>query len=64
MIEFFILLGLIVVNGVFAMSELAIVSARPARLQAKGDRGDRGVRGERGRGERLRDLFFKNHLVG
>jgi len=44
MIEFFILLGLIVVNGIFAMSELAIVSARTARLQAKADQGDRGAK--------------------
>ena len=44
MIEFFILLGLIVVNGIFAMSELAIVSARTARLQSKADRGDVGAK--------------------
>ena len=44
MTEFLILLGLIVVNGVFAMSELAIVSARPARLQGKADRGNKGAR--------------------
>ncbi len=44
MIEFFILLGLILVNGIFAMSELAIVSARPARLQAKVDQGDVGAK--------------------
>jgi putative hemolysin len=40
----FILLGLIVVNGVFAMSELAIVSARTARLQSKADQGDVGAK--------------------
>ena len=44
MTEFLILLGLIIVNGVFAMSELAIVSARPARLQGKADRGNKGAR--------------------
>ena len=44
MTEFIILLGLILVNGVFAMSELAIVSARPARLQGKADQGDAGAR--------------------
>jgi putative hemolysin len=44
MVEFFILLGLIVVNGVFAMSELAIVSARTARLQSKADQGDVGAK--------------------
>ena len=33
-IDVFIILALIALNGVFAMSELAIVSSRPARLQA------------------------------
>ncbi|MEL7444881.1 MAG: hemolysin family protein [Pseudomonadota bacterium] len=37
--ELFIIIGLIVLNGVFAMSELAIVSAKPARLKAKRDEG-------------------------
>ncbi|TNE43063.1 MAG: DUF21 domain-containing protein, partial [Sphingomonadales bacterium] len=31
--------GLIVLNGIFAMSELAIVSAKPARLRAKREKG-------------------------
>ena len=44
MTQFLILLGLIVVNGIFAMSELAIVSARAARLQGKADLGDKGAR--------------------
>lgn len=34
-----ILAGLILLNGVFAMSELAIVSARPAQLRVAADRG-------------------------
>ncbi len=38
-----IILALIVLNGVFAMSELAIVSARSARLQAKADSGSSGA---------------------
>ena len=38
----FILL-LILVNGVFAMSEIAIVSARRIRLQQKAEEGDRGA---------------------
>jgi len=33
------LIGLIFLNGIFAMSELAIVSARPAQLRMKADRG-------------------------
>ncbi len=35
----FIILGLIVLNGVFAMSELAIVSAKPAKLKARAEEG-------------------------
>ena len=38
----FILL-LILVNGVFAMSEIAIVSSRRIRLQQKAEEGDRGA---------------------
>jgi putative hemolysin len=38
-----IILVLIAVNGVFAMSELAIVSSRPAKLQAMADGGKRGA---------------------
>lgn len=37
--EIAILVSLIVLNGALAMSELAIVSSRPARLKARGDRG-------------------------
>lgn len=42
--EIAVVLGLIVLNGFFAMSELAIVSSRRARLQALADRGSRGAR--------------------
>ena len=38
--EIFILLGLILLNGVFVMSEIALVSARKARLEHAADRGD------------------------
>ncbi|MEY2864129.1 MAG: hypothetical protein RLY58_1836 [Pseudomonadota bacterium] len=38
-----ILLGLIVLNGLFAMSEMALVSSRKARLQMHIDNGDRGA---------------------
>lgn len=41
--ETFILFVLILLNGFFAMSELALVSAKPARLKARADRGDRGA---------------------
>jgi putative hemolysin len=39
--EIFILLGLIVLNGVFAMSEIAIVTAKKSRLQQLADKGSR-----------------------
>ena len=39
-----IIAGLILLNGLFAMSELAIVSARPARLKVAAERGSPGAR--------------------
>ena len=39
-----ILAGLILLNGVFSMSELAIVSARTAQLRMAAERGSRGAR--------------------
>ncbi len=39
-----ILAALILLNGVFSMSELAIVSARPARLRLAADRGSGGAK--------------------
>lgn len=42
-IEIIILLLLILFNGFMAMSELAVVSARPARLKARKERGDSGA---------------------
>jgi putative hemolysin len=38
-----VIAGLILLNGLFAMSELAIVSARTARLKILADRGNRGA---------------------
>src|SRR6188474_3829543 len=38
--EIFILLGLILINGLFVMSEIALVSARKARLENMADKGD------------------------
>ena len=43
-IDVLIILALIALNGVFAMSELAIVSARKARLEAMARTGRRGAR--------------------
>ena len=39
-----VIAGLILLNGVFAMSELAIVSARPARLRMAAERGSSGAK--------------------
>jgi putative hemolysin len=41
MFEIFIILGLILLNGVFSMAEIALVSARRARLEAQANRGDK-----------------------
>ncbi|MEP6846437.1 MAG: hemolysin family protein, partial [Panacibacter sp.] len=40
MAEIFIILGLILLNGVFAMAEIALVSARKARLEGQANKGD------------------------
>jgi putative hemolysin len=42
--DLLIIAGLIVLNGVFSMSELAIVSARTARLRAAAQKGNGGAR--------------------
>lgn len=42
-LEIAIVLGLILLNGVFAMSEIAIVSARRVRLQQMANQGSRGA---------------------
>ena len=39
-----VIAGLILLNGLFAMSELAIVSARPARLKLQAERGHAGAK--------------------
>ncbi|MCB5203913.1 hemolysin family protein [Neorhizobium sp. T786] len=42
--EILIVLALTVLNGVLAMSELAVVSSRPVRLKLMADQGNRGAR--------------------
>ena len=42
-IELLIVVVLTIVNGLLAMSELAVVSARPARLRAMAEQGNRGA---------------------
>jgi len=39
-----VVLLLVVLNGLFSMTELAVVSSRKARLQARADKGDRGAK--------------------
>ena len=41
MVEIFIILGLILLNGLFSMAEIALVSARKARLEGSANRGDK-----------------------
>ena len=42
-LDVFVLLGLVMLNGVLAMSELAIVSSRPARLRGRAEDGSKGA---------------------
>ncbi len=42
--DLFIIAGLILLNGLFSMSELAIVSARPARMRLLAEQGNAGAR--------------------
>jgi putative hemolysin len=44
LVEIVIVLALVLLNGYFAMSELAVVSARPARLETQARKGGRGAR--------------------
>src|SRR5919205_2948861 len=43
-LEIVIILLLVAINGVLAMSEIAVVSARKARLQERAEDGDAGAR--------------------
>lgn len=44
LIAIVVVLLLVVLNGLFAMTELAVVSSRKSRLQSRAERGDRGAR--------------------
>ena len=39
-----VVLLLVVLNGLFAMTELAVVSSRRSKLQSRAERGDKGAR--------------------
>lgn len=41
--EFLIILGLILLNGIFSMSEIAVVSARKSRLEIDANKGSSGA---------------------
>ncbi|MFT3702433.1 MAG: hemolysin family protein [Agriterribacter sp.] len=41
MLEIFIILGLILLNGIFSMAEIALVSSRRARLESQAAKGDK-----------------------
>jgi putative hemolysin len=43
-LEILIILALLLVNGVFAMSELAVMSSRKVRLERRAEEGDAGTR--------------------
>jgi len=42
--EIIIILSLVIVNGIFAMTEMAMVSSRKTRLQQRAEEGDIGAR--------------------
>jgi putative hemolysin len=44
LLEILVVLALVLLNGYLAMSELAVISARPARLEAQAQKGGRGAR--------------------
>jgi putative hemolysin len=44
LLEILVILALVLLNGYFAMSELAVVSARPTRLEVQARKGGRGAR--------------------
>ncbi len=44
MTEILIIIGLIVLNGLFSMAEIALVSSRKARLEIQANRGDKNAR--------------------
>jgi putative hemolysin len=43
-IDVLVIVGLVLLNALFAMSEMAIVSSRPARLQVAAERGSKGAK--------------------
>ncbi len=42
--EVLLIIALVLINGLFAMTEIALISSRKARLQSRAEEGDRGAR--------------------
>lgn len=43
LVEIFVILGLILLNGIFSMSEIALVSSKKARLEILRKKGSKGA---------------------
>lgn len=63
MIEILIILGLILLNGIFSMAEIAVVSARKARLEAQAAKGDKRAKEVLKLSEKP-DTFFSTVQIG
>lgn len=61
--EIFILLGLILLNGLFVMSEIALVSARKPRLEYMAEKGDAKARNALNLSQNP-DLFLSAAQIG
>ena len=62
MIEIFIVLCLVVLNGVFALSELAIVSSRRSKLRSLAEAGRKGAKKARWRSQTTPDALGDGEL--
>ena len=63
MIEILIILGLILLNGIFSMAEIALVSSRKARLESQAAKGDKRAQHALTLAERP-DTFFSTVQIG
>ncbi|MFT3946746.1 MAG: hemolysin family protein [Agriterribacter sp.] len=63
MIEILIILGLILLNGIFSMAEIALVSSRKARLESQANKGDKSAKEALELAERP-DTFLSTVQIG
>ncbi|MBN8790390.1 MAG: HlyC/CorC family transporter [Terrimonas sp.] len=63
MVEILIILGLILLNGIFSMAEIALVSARKARLESQASKGDKSAKDALELAERP-DTFLSTVQIG